>query len=603
MALAPFPPFCYPGPLMNHVQLLSDNVINKIAAGEVVDRPASVLKELVENSLDSGATKITVQIEGGGKQLIGVADDGCGMSHDDALLAIERHATSKIRSVDDIEHIHTMGFRGEALAAIAAVSRFTLTTRPHDDLGGTEILINGGQIHDVRPSGCPAGTAITVRNLFFNVPARRKFLRSEAVELGHLRQFFFVYALAYPELAWRLVIDGKETAMLPATKQPLERIRSLFGKEQADLLLPIKTGSNLISVEGYTGLPASSRNDSTGQYIFINKRPITNPTINHAIREAYNSLLPKGRYPTVVLFLTMPTDDVDVNVHPTKKEVRLRQPDIVRTAISQALQQTLQNASLLALIPQETESQFTRPNPPISYIITGSKVPSNPGTEDNRSSAFVPHRPSFNNMAEQKVGPPSVGPTPRQPWTTYRFLGQIDNLYLLLETESGLVIVDPHAAHERVLYEKFRQAAEAKNIPSQALLMPENFTVPPTDALRVRQYLDLLHHLGFGVAEFGADTFIIDALPVCLEANTGAGLLLDIIAEAEGNSSGKWSEENIIRAACKAAVKHHDKLQPQEIEHLLNDLANTEMPYTCPHGRPTMIYMGFNELHRKFGRM
>lgn len=586
-----------------HIRLLSDAVINKIAAGEVVDRPASVLKELLENALDAGATRITAEVVAGGRKLIAVSDDGGGMDRDDALLSIERHATSKIREVDDIEDVATLGFRGEALAAIAAVSQFTLTTRTAAAEGGTEITVAGGKIQDVRDAGCPAGTSIHVRNLFFNVPARRKFLRSEQTELSHARQTFLVYALSHPAAGLTLRVDEREVWRLAAGATLNDRLLELFGPDTVGQLRPVDFRAGELRLYGYAGIPSLSRGDRSDQYFFINGRPAGAPLLHFALSEAYHTLLPRGRYPVLYLFLELPPAQVDVNVHPAKKEVRFRNPGAVRDAVIEGLRRALgaaPGADAPAPASPWVPVSAVSPPPPVSWL---------PHMEQGTPPAFayprLPMVPAGEGTAPAR--PESPAPAPAGgPWAWCRVLGQVGGLYVVLETPDGVVLMDPHAAHERVLFERFMKEVVGHRVNSQGLLTPETVALLPHDARRVRDQLTLLRDMGFGLAEFGADTFLVDALPVCLGNVSAAALLAEVAntLERSGARGGteRWAEEAIAQAACKAAVKARDRLAPEEIEELVRALAVTAMPYTCPHGRPTVIFMSFSELHRKFGR-
>ena len=586
------------------IRLLPDQVVNKIAAGEVVERPASVLKELVENALDAGSSSIEVDVVSGGKKLLAVSDNGVGMGRDDALLCIERHATSKIRDVDDIEKIDTLGFRGEALAAIASVSQFTLVTRPAEILTGTEIVITGGKMQDVRDAGGPVGTTIKIRNLFFNVPARRKFLRTEQTELAHLRQTFLLFALSQPGTAFKLTADGREVYRLAGPSSVEDRIRELFGPELVAQLRPVDHAAQDIRVTGYAGLPQAGRADRTEQYIFINRRAASSPVIHFAVSEAYHTLLPKGRYPVLFLYVEIDPLQVDVNVHPTKKEVRFRKPADVRDAVIAAIRQALNTVDVLVASPGPVAPVPTVPEPllkidnlPPTRTFAYPRLPMIPADGKDRREATVEHpEPS-----------PNSGKTPSTtPWSWCRVLGQVGGLYVVMETEEGLVLMDPHAAHERLLYERFMKEVLGNHVRSQGLLTPETVDVMPREAELIRKQMDLLRSMGFGISEFGGDTFILDALPACLSDASGA-FLLAAVAQSLDQSGGRgaserWQEDMIAQAACKAAVKAHDKLTLEEIEKLVVDLAHAEMPYTCPHGRPTVIFMGFNELNRKFGR-
>ncbi|MCX6997269.1 MAG: DNA mismatch repair endonuclease MutL [Kiritimatiellaeota bacterium] len=601
-----------------HILVLSDQVISQIAAGEVVDRPASVVKELIENALDAGATQIDIEVTDGGRQVIAVADNGCGMGPDDALLSIERHATSKIRDVADIERIQTLGFRGEALAAIAAVAHFTLTTRPAAALAGTEVTLAGGKLLEVKEAGCPAGTRIQVRRLFFNVPARRKFLRSDQTELAHIRQVLVVYALAHPAVGLRLVVDGREVYRLAAGATLPDRLREVLGAELARLLRPVSFQGEEVTVTGGAGLPAAARQDRSGQYVFINGRPAGAPVLSHALSEAYRTLLPPGRYPPVFLFLTMDPALVDVNVHPTKKEVRFRHPGQVRDALIAALRGALQPPAPAPGGPGGGEA--ARPAPaaetqrllitdlPDRRAFSYPRLPMIPPAAGADGAEPADRKLTTPGMEGQRPDVPS-GPPPDSrpaPWSWCRVLGQVGGLYVVLETEDGLVLMDPHAAHERVLYEQFMRQVLARQVRSQGLLAPESVELMPREVAVINEHRDVLRQMGFGLAEFGGAAFIVDALPACL-GNASARSVLAAVAETlqRGGARGgaeHWAEEAVAQAACKAAVKARDTLRLDEIEKLVVALAGTEMPYTCPHGRPTIIFMSFDELNRKFGR-
>ncbi|MFH0909102.1 MAG: DNA mismatch repair endonuclease MutL [bacterium] len=599
--------------VQNHIRVLPDHVANKIAAGEVVDRPASVLKELVENALDAGATQIDVEVIGGGKQAIIVSDNGSGMSRDDAILSIERHATSKIKDVDDIEHVATLGFRGEALAAISSVSRFTLTTRRADSAAGTELVMAGGKVLEVRDAGCPAGTSIAVRNLFHNVPARKKFLRADQTELSHLRQVFLVYALAHPEVGMRLTVDDREAYRLGPAAKLDERLRELFGPDILDSLREVSCEHAAMKFMGYAGLPQASRADRTEQYIFINGRPASAPVIGFALNESYNTLIPKGRYPVVFLFIRIDPGLVDVNVHPTKRDVRFRDSGMVRDGVIQAVREAI------ALAPAGDGSAAPR----VKELFVASRA---------GPSLKIPDMPSLPAFAYPRVATTAADAEPfrigrrdapgtvvateaveaetasgKAPWSWCRILGQAGGLYVVLETGDGVIIMDPHAAHERILYERFMKEVTGSKVKSQGLLSPETVDLMPEDALCVRGSLDLLKTMGFGISDFGGDSFIVDAMPACLGNAAPSAVFVDIARSLDkGGSRGgteRWAEERVAMAACKAAVKANDKLSVQEIEQLVLDLASAEMPYTCPHGRPTIIFMSFAELERKFGRV
>jgi len=609
-----------------HIFLLSEHVINKIAAGEVVERPASVLKELVENAVDAGGTQLDVDVAAGGRRLVGVTDNGTGMSRDDALLAVERHATSKIREVDDIEQIASLGFRGEALAAIAAVSRFRLETCRRGEATGTDLRISGGKLYDVQDAGCPPGTRIEVRDLFFNVPARRKFLRTHQTELGHLRTAFVVHALAHPSIGMSLTVDGTEVYRLPGGAGLEDRIAELFGGERLRMMRRVERRTAEVEVAGFVGLPALHRADRSEQYVFVNGRATSASVIGYGIREGYRTLLPSGRHPCLFLLLRVPPELVDVNVHPTKREVRFRRPSAVRDAVIEAIRGALRTQPPSEPAPAADEAPPAAPRanpdmrlqiedlpPPRAFRYPRQAMPeaAPAAAGGGQPAAAPPPEGPFTppaSAAPASAAPPAAeapGPS-SSPWSWCRVLGQMGGLYVVLETEDGMVLMDPHAAHERVLFERFMADMEQGACASQALLLPESVELPPRDAARVRGVLELLQRLGFGISEFGGDTFVVDALPVHVAAAPAAALLVELalgLEQAGGRGGrGRWKEEAIAQAACKSAVKARDRLTLEEIERLVIDLARAEMPYTCPHGRPTLIYTSFRELNRRFGR-
>jgi len=592
-------------PISKHIQLLPDHVINKIAAGEVVDRPAAVVKELLENALDAGATELDIQIISGGRKLIRIADNGRGMGRDDALLAIERHATSKICDVEDIENISTMGFRGEALAAIASVSRFTLLTRLQEEMAGTEISISGGRLSDVRDAGCPTGTTITIRNLFFNIPARRKFMRSEQTESAHIRQVFLTYAFARPDVSLRLVVDDREMYRLPGDMTLKERLRCMFDTSIIEALKPVDYTAGPITVSGFVADSRVHRNDRTAQYFFINQRPASAPILGFALRQAYENVLPKGRSPVVFIFIEIEPSLVDVNVHPAKREVRFRQPSLVRDACMAAIRSALGRQQVVTgdnpLVQEQVRDlnqTGMKPNvslpvidvPPTRPFDYPSLPLEDTGGADLSGKGVV----SMEKMSSDS------------PWGSCRILGRIGGLYIILEVDDGMILMDPQAAHERVLYERMLSRTEGQQAASQGLLAPETVELPPRDALRVSKNLQVLQEMGFGISEFGGDSFLIDAVPVCMNNTSPSRILLEVATGIDqggaGSGKGKWTRERVAQTACRSAVNQQDALTMPEISRLISDLATCEMPYTCPHGRPTVIFTSLQELARKFGR-
>lgn len=582
------------------IRVLPDAVINQIAAGEVVERPSSVLKELVENAIDAGASRIEVEVVDGGRRLVRVRDDGAGMDRDNALLAIERHATSKLRELKDLDSIATMGFRGEALAAIAAVSQFTLVTNRADSAAGTEILIFGGKIQDVRDAGAPAGTDVAVRNLFFNVPARRKFLRSAPTEFTHVRQAFLLEALANVGIEFVLRADDADVYRLPAAGNLLDRIRDLYGAEIAGHLRPIRFGNGTVEIGGFAGVPPCSRLDRELQVVFINGRPSGSPVVNFAIQSAYRDVLSGGRYAPLFLHVDLPADLVDVNVHPAKKEVRFRRPTEVRDVIVEAIRLAVTGPETARGKRDEWPRESSRP-----HVYLPTALPAGP-------AAGAPAVPAPVAVTQPTLDwtPPAV---PEQaetgvraaPWAEYRLMGRVGGMYVVLETADGLVLMDSRSAHERVIYERLLGGMEKGPAPAQGLLPPATVQVTPAQTAALRKHLDLLKKMGFGVAEFGADTFLVDSLPVWV-AEVAPGPLLSDIADGlmqGGKGAAKdWAQPLIASIAGRQAVGLQRELTEPELHALIRALARTEMPYTSPRGKPTVILLSYRELNRKFGR-
>ncbi|MDZ4287047.1 MAG: DNA mismatch repair endonuclease MutL [Prosthecobacter sp.] len=603
---------------MSKIRILSDSLASQVAAGEVVERPAAVIRELVENSLDAGATHITVETQRGGAALIRVTDDGCGMDREDAMLCIERHATSKIRTKEDLAAISTLGFRGEALPSIASVSRFRLATRPGNALSGTEIEINGGKMSAVKDHGGPPGTVIEARSLFFNVPARRKFLRSESTEHSHIEQQFRLHAIAYPHVAFTLIRDGAVAFHLPGTTDVLERIRGMAGNELAARLIEVpRSELHGITVWGYIGGPGLSRSSRQQQLTYLNRRPIESPSINYGLREGCHTTLMKGQYPVTFLFLEMPPQAFDINVHPAKKEVRFHDGFAVREAVARAVHEALAAANklpeghpttarapfgLTPLAPQEKVAQ-QQPlaglvSPPVFRVTPAPLAPLPQAPAQVEKAA--PTTPAAPADIQAQVAPQSPPPP------SFRIIGILHKLYVLMESAEGLVLMDQHAAHERVNFEKMRRAMEAGGVPSQRLLMPLTLQTSPRDADILTRNLEPLAKLGIEAEPFGPNVFKIEALPTFLKTDDPLAWLDQVIEELQSLSSKsstlRLGEDMIATTVCRHSVKANDKLSMPEVEALLADLLACEMPYCCPHGRPTLIQMSLGELERKFGR-
>lgn len=573
------------------IQVLSDEVINRIAAGEVVERPASVVKELMENAIDAGASAVDVDIVAGGKKLIRVTDDGAGMDRDNALLAVQRHATSKIRSDRDIESVHTLGFRGEALAAIAGVSRFELTTRRRDAPEAVRVRISGGRMDETAAVGAPPGTSVAVRNLFFNVPARRKFLRMEATELANVRQVFLLYVMAHTDISFRLTVDEREAYSFPGGSSFEDRLHAMYGDEFMEHLRPLEYQSGDIRIAGRVGLPLTHRTDRGDQYIFVNRRPASAPVIGYALNEAYRGRLPKGRHPVVLLFVSLPPGALDVNVHPTKREVRFRQPGAVRDA-------------LMAAIGKALDAPAERPSAPAPERLTPIQSGRAPFS---RSAPPVFQRQEMLAMgdAAETVSPAPSAEAGATPWSSVRIIDDLQGRVLVLKTDAGIVFMDVAASYERVLFERLQRAMKNRRIPSQGLLEPETVDLPPREAAVLRRQTRELRDLGFGISEFGGDTFVLDAVPSGFGELPARRFLRDLAAELlEGvPARGREARERLLlQSACHVAGQYRVRWTPDEQRELVDALAAAEMPYTSPRGRPTLFLVSYAEIGRKLGR-
>jgi DNA mismatch repair protein MutL len=608
---------------MSRIALLSEEVASQVAAGEVIERPASVVKELVENSLDAGARRIEVLIKNGGSSMIRVVDDGSGMDRDDALLCLERHATSKIRTGHDLASIATLGFRGEALPSIASVSRFKLTTREHAALAGTEVLVNGGRIEHVRDGGDAPGTQIEVRSLFYNLPARRKFLRTENTEASHVEHQLQLQAIGHPATGFVFLNDERVVHQLPPATNLRDRLRDLLGAPLVAQLLEVPEAERLgITIRGFVSKPGVSRSTRAQQFVFVNGRAVENPTLNAGLREGYHTALMKGQFPVTFLFIDMDPAAVDVNVHPAKREVRFREPSVVREALVENIR--------VALESNRSEWSRTFSPPPAFFALTPSKPPH----EEKPSlphSAFPAPETELIPPAEQTalrrdcssfpqtLADTSTPQAPEEPASTasanrqsaignrqsFRILGVLGKLYVLMENDAGLVLMDQHAAHERILFEEIRRRMEDQGVPSQRLLMPLTVEMSPRDADWLERNLSTLEQMGIAIEPFGAGTFKIDALPQFLRGGDPVQILRDIIDELNetgGAAKTRLGEDVIAKCACRHAVKANDVLREPELVSLIQDLLACELPYCCPHGRPTMIQISYGELEKKFGR-
>lgn len=680
---------------MGQIRILSDQVANQIAAGEVVERPASVVKELLENSLDAGARRIRIDVEAGGRALIRVADDGCGMVRDDALLAFERHATSKIRSSDDLLALETLGFRGEALPSIASVARVHLATRSADEPVGTELEIAGGKILRVADFGGPVGTTLTIRDLFYNTPARKKFLKSEQTELSHIAALATHYALAHPTRHLELHSATHALVQAAPVQRASERIFQIFGREVLDQLLPVAAETNFeraglpapppwkrepdwqpqppgpLRLHGFASRPELQKLNRNSIYVFVNQRLIRDRLILHALTEAYRNILPPTSFPVVLLFLEMPPEEVDVNVHPAKTEVRFRQQafvhDFVRDAVRNALVKTRPAASFLTalsqhaamtpalvpdLVPEITPDISPLPGPPDAAGAVGlahANAEAGPSptawtaaqavSADTQAARPISNMPDSDPIpalqdAEQfqvsglVLRPPELPPTARtlpflqpvadpasiaesaptlQGLATLRPLGQLEESFILAVNAEGLWIIDQHVAHERVLFEKLLRERDVEQVQRQRLLMPVLVDLKPDQMPLFAEIAAELERNGFEAEPFGPRTLAVQAVPVGLEGRELERTLMEVLEQTQREEQAVNLETLRTRIAasiaCHAAIKIHTPLEMVKMEWLLDELAKTEHPTSCPHGRPIVLRYSLREIQRAFQRI
>ncbi|MCI5779352.1 MAG: DNA mismatch repair endonuclease MutL [Lentisphaeria bacterium] len=632
---------------MSRIRVMSRLLSNRIAAGEVIERPASVVKELVENSLDAGATEITVEIERAGNRLIAVTDNGCGMDPEDAVLALQRHGTSKLLDEKDLDHIMTLGFRGEALPSIASVSKFSLTTRPPEAAGGTQVYCEeDGELHS-RPGGGAPGTRIEVRDLFCNLPARRKFLKSPATEEHHIGEVLTMLAVAHPETGFKLIIDGRTAMHTPAVPDVAPRLRELFGKNFVDNMLFFEHTEHDIHLSGCVAAPGFTRPSRREQRIFINSRPVEPQAVYRGIREGYGALAESGRFNPVVIFLEMPPDQLDVNVHPTKREVRFKSEYTVSRAVAAAVSAALRQARDPAALPapDAADGLPLSGKLPLSLVLDAAEISYTPPTAVQHELPAVapPSAPEAPPLPEKPSPPeelspqsaPEPEPFPATPAATTtaedlpaarmkfsplvresrpaafsgnwpdRIIGAVDETYILGESAAGLVLIDQHAAHERIMFEKILAGAAAKKAAAQALLLPETVELPLAMVKLLEGNRELFALLGFEVESAGGAAVLVNSIPLVPCAHRPVGVwLYDMLNELleESDRSGMIAPEFAARAACKAAVKAHEHLTLPEMETLLAQLRQCRQGTLCPHGRPTMVEVPKREIERRFGR-
>jgi DNA mismatch repair protein MutL len=574
------------------IRILSDDVASQIAAGEVVERPASVVKELLENALDAGASQITIKVERAGRGMIEVSDDGMGISPSELLLAVGRHATSKLSSAEDLFHIKTLGFRGEALASIASVSRFTLVSRQPARAGGASVTVDGGRVGNVQELGAPVGTQVRVEDLFFNVPARLKFLKQDSTERQQIDGLVTRYALAYPHVRFHLQQDGKAVLQTTGSGNRREVLAHFYGLEIARQMLEVIQEDQDLRLTGFTSPVALTRSNRRDITFFINGRWVQDVALTSALVQAYHTYLMVGRYPLAALFIQLPPEEVDVNVHPAKEEVRFRHSDVVFSAVQRAVRRALLAYSPVpAMGGTSWRLPSTGNSPEIGWDMAGelkTAVPAQSPLPDGESG----------QVTNEEDDPPS-GQIP-----LLRLIGQVGLTYLIAEGPDGLYLIDQHAAHERVLFERLLKQGQGK-VPSQALLEPAVVNLPPAGARIIQDQLNILAHFGFEVELFGPNTFQVRSLPVLLSRLDPASALRVIVEDFEEDETPLQNtiEERLIARICKrAAVKGGQALTMDEQQSLISDLERCHSPRTCPHGRPTMIHLSVDLLERQFGR-
>ncbi len=588
---------------MATVRILSDRVANQIAAGEVIERPAAVVKELVENALDAGATRIEVEFRYGGRALMRIEDNGHGMTRDDALLALERHATSKIAEAADLDRLHTFGFRGEALPSIASVARFELQTRPADRDAGTEILVNGGKFVHVRECGRPVGTRIEVTHLFNSVPARRKFLKTDQTEAAHIVQCVRLYALASPRVAFTLIEDGREIFRSPECTTLVERVEEIFGRQVADAVVPIESSESGLKLSGLIGRPGVGRATRHEMIVFVNGRPVDSRTLNYALIESYHESLPKGRYPLAFVFFDCDPAAVDVNVHPAKREVRFRSEPQVRSFVIRSVLQRLRELGG-PIAPSTTAGPAILPSGLAPLVVPQAVRPAAAPAVWPPPMVRGTERPAMSPPAPPLPAAPTANPASKIQSLHWRFVGLAHGSYALFETEAGLVLLDRRAAHERVWFDRLVAQFSEGSVPSQRLLLPLPLELDPIAAALLLDRLKFLNGHGFELAEFGRNFFRVEGVPAWMEPADAEPFLRDVLGALrdgrlpEGNLALARAE--LARLAAAKAVRLPGSPGEVELRSLLGELFATPTPLTSPSGRPTFIEINHGELARRF---
>ena len=635
------------------IQVLADEVASQIAAGEVIERPASVVKELIENAIDAGAQKITIHIEGAGKKLIEIIDDGCGIPADELEIAVKRHATSKLRTADDLFHIHTLGFRGEALAAAGSVSRMTITTRTADSETGRRIVVDGGFVTSNKTVGAPPGTTITIEDLFYNVPARLKFLKSDSTERNQIETLISRYALAYPDIRWQLINETKTILQTTGNGNYREILAAIYGLDIAKQFIEVELDEEGLTIFGFISPVGLTRSNRKEMNYFVNGRWVQEQALNASVQRAYQTLIMVGRFPIIALFITVNPEDVDVNVHPAKAEVRFKNADRIIGGVHRAVRRGLITQSPVPELNTPTAWPSYRQETPPPFDPNGQGVPTaqplwrsnltdfSPASDtpaDEQAMDTTPQRPQPGppvyqpfmpqpvSVPQQNTGnfDPSAGIPREQPaadiptpvssapaaqnapfFPILRWIGQIGATYIIAEGPDGLYLIDQRAAHERILYEKMLDAEANGTIVSQALLEPAVVQLPPWQATALEENMPVLSRLGFEIEEFGPNAFRVLAMPTLFEKGSPAAAIAAVVEDIENDNvpmQGLTSEKIASYVCKRMAVKAGQTLSTDEQRALIRDLEQCRSPRTCPHGRPTMIHLSIDLLEKQFGR-
>ena len=579
------------------IRVLPPEVAAKIAAGEVIERPASVAKELLENAIDAGADDIRLEIVQGGRRLIRVSDNGCGIPGDEVELAFARHATSKLDSADDLYRVRTLGFRGEALASVAAVSRLTLSTRSPGEEVGILLRLEAGSVVHRETKARPPGTVVLVENLFYNTPARLKFLRSDPTEAGHVARLASSYALAYPQKRLILQNNNRLVMRTTGTGELFDALVAIYGLDVAEQMLPIEPTEteSQIQVWGYVGVPALHRSNRRDVIFFVNRRWIQDNSLSYAVREAYRTLIPQGRHPVAVLNITLPPEEVDVNIHPTKREVRFRHERDVFSSVQKAVRSMLMSQRPVPIVevPGITTASWRREGfgradrPPVGQGQMALEV--------QRTGDVTP--------SDARAGPALAQPRPMERLPMLRVLGQIAQTYIIAEGPGGMYLIDQHAAHERIRYEELKAQQARAEVASQDLLDPLPIELSPQQATLLEAHLDTLCAFGFDVIPFGGTTVLVKRVPASLTDRSIAVALVEVIDAAIAGGQGfSWEEQALITLSCHTAIRAGQTLSLDEMRDLVRQLERATLPHTCPHGRPTMMHLSQAQLEREFGR-